>query len=885
MLVMREWVRRIWGTLRQRRADRDMEEELRLHAQLAAEDAQRLGCTPEAAARTSAVRVGRVPQALDAMRDQRGLPWLEDLLRDVRHGVKALAREPAVACLAVLTLALGIGANTAIFSIVNAVLLQPLPFEQPERLVSKNVAMPAGEFLVIRDHARTLASAALYNDGAGFNLSASGHADRLAGAYVSDTFFETLGAQALLGRTLRSGENEPGSSHVVVLSQGLRSQRFGADPGIVGHEILVDSQPKTGAGVQPEDFSGPSSDTRLWVAYTFNPRSSVDLWGSRAPSGRLVARMTPGTTLDSVRADVLSLVPQMRSSNTIWTLPPAHGENWRFLSLQEQLVGDVRGRLLVIFGAVGCVLLIACVNVAGLLLAHARGRQREFAVRHALGASRGRLVRQFLTESAVLGLLGGAVGLLLAFLGIPLLLAGLPGDIPRADEIGADARVLGFALALSVLTGLAFGAFPAWRSARKDPQAHMKEESREARAPLGRAAGLLVAAEMAVAVLLVVGAGLFIRSFAQLLRVDAGFRAEGLVTARITPPESRFGNESEAALSDQFNPRRRAFYEAVLERVTALPGVEAVEAVSLPPLVPFTGGVSQFIFETEDDRFVPGQYSPAFWDRRVTPGYLQTMGIDIVHGRGLQDSDLQSGAAVINETMAREHWPGEDPVGKRFKVTWLDTWMTVVGVVRDVKYDGLSGDVRPEVYRPFSESPAREMSLVIRTAGMPPAFAERLREAVAAVDPTVPVSDVRTIEQLVTGSVAGPRFTTRLLSVFAAVALALAAIGIYGMLTYVVSRRTREIAVRMALGAPRRDVLLLVLRRALLPACGGLLAGLVAALAATRTLQSLLFEVSATDPVTFAVVPVLLLAVALLAAWMPASRATRVDPLVALRME
>jgi predicted permease len=823
---------------------------------------------------------------MEAMRDQRGLPWLEDLARDFRHGLSGLRRRPGFAAVAILTLGLGIGANTAIFSVVHAVLFQPLPFDAPDRLVAKNFVSPAGEYVVLHDRVRSLESLALYDTGLAVNLAAEGELpERASASHVSDTFFPTLGVEPLLGRSFRPGENEPGAAGVVVVSHALWRQRYGGDPAIVGRDILVDSEPRTVVGVMPPSFAFPSAGVRIWLPFRLDRLSAVDLWGSRAPRGLIVGRLAPGATPAEVRAELLSAVPEMRAANTIWRLPPDYGQGWQILPLQEQVVGDVRTRLLVIFGAVGCVLLIACANVAGLLLADARGRRREFAVRHALGAARGRLVRQLLTESAVLGLLGGGAGLLLAVWGVPVLLGALPDDIPRAGEIGVDVWVLGFTLLVSLLTGLAFGAVPALRASRSDVQASLRSESRESSGSPGRAAGALVVGEVAVAVLLVIGAGLLIRSFVELLQVEPGFNAAGIVTARITPPESRFGNESDPLLTDELHAPRRVFYDLVLERVARLPGVEVVEASSLPPLVPFGGGVGQYIFETEDDRSVPGQPASAFWDRRVTPGYLRLMGLTIVRGRTLQDSDRFQAVAVINETMAREHWPGENPVDKRFKVSWSEDWITVVGVVRDVMYNGPAEDIGPEAYRPFAYLPASDMSLVMRTSLPPAVLSARLREAVAEVDPTVPVSDVRMLDQFAANAVAGSRFTTLLLGAFAAVALALAAVGIYGLLSYVVSRRTREIGVRMALGAPRAGVLMIVLGRAFALTLAGTLLGIGAALGATRLLQGLLFGVSTTDALTFAAVPVLLVIVALVAAYLPASRATRIDPTVALRLE
>jgi cell division protein FtsX len=549
---------------------------------------------------------------------------------------------------------------------------------------------------------------------------------------------------------------------VVVLSHALWRQRVGADVAIIGRDILIDSEPRTVAGVMPPTFRFPSARTQLWIPYAFDRSDAAALWGG-GQRGQAVARLAPRTTTAQAQAELRGQAPELRKANTLWVMPPAWGANREVVLLQERLVGDVRTRLLVILGAVGFVLLIACANVANLLLARASARQREVAIRRALGAGRSRIVRQVLTESAVLGLLGGTAGLLLAFGGVHLLASGMSSDVPRVEEIGVDRWVLGFTLVTSMVTGLGFGAIPAIRSSRSDVQASLKPEERGSSGSFGRAAGWLVVGEVAVAVLLVTGAGLLIRSFAELLRVDPGFRSARIITARVTPPESRYADEA----------RKRV---------------------------------------------------------------------------------------------------------------WNDDWITVVGVVGDVRYDGLASAIEPGIYRPFLQTPARNMSLVVRAAH-DAKLAGSLREAVASVDATVPASEIRTVDQLLASSVAAPRFTTLLLAAFATVALTLAAIGIYGMLSYAVSRRTREIGVRMALGARRVDVLRLVLGHALLLAGVGTIVGMGAALATTRVLEGLLFGVSRTDVVTFAAVPMLLVAVAFVAAYVPANRATRVDPTVALRLE
>jgi predicted permease len=872
MSDLREWVSRLWSTIRGRRGSREWEDELRFHLELAAEDARQQGESPDAAVRTARLRAGSIPQAIRALDDQRGLPWLEDLARDLRHGVLALKRNPGFASIAVLTLALGIGANTAIFSVVNAVLLRPLPYQEPDRLVSAG-GMLAGEYLVLRDHGQSLRESALYRPDVGFNLTDGREAERVIGTYVSANLFATLGISPVLGRAFRAGEEQPGESGVVVLSYALWRQRFGADRSIVGRDILIDSETRKVVGVMPPTFNFPSARIQLWIPYAFDRGNAAALWGG-GQRGQVVARLATGAAPAQAQAELRARAPELRKANTLWVLPPKWGVNREVVPLQDRLVGDVRTRLLVILGAVGFVLLIACANVANLLLARVNARQREVAIRRALGAGRSRIVRQLLTESAVIGLLGGTAGLLLAFWGVQLLVGGIPADIPRVEEIGVDRWVLGFTLVISVLTGLGFGAIPAIRSSRSDVQARLKAEERGSSASFGRTASLLVIAEVAVAVLLVIGAGLLIRSFAELLRVDPGFRAGRIITARITPPEARYGDDA----------RTRALYGELLARLGALPGVQEVEAVSHLPLV---GGPGGFAFEVEGKPYVQGTGAPTTGEHMVTPGYLQTMGIPLLHGRALAPTDRERtpNVAVINETMAREHWPGEDPIGRRLKRVWNDEWITVVGVVGDVKYQGLASKIEPAIYRPFLQTPARDMSLVLRTAHNPADLAASLRAAVASVDAAVPVSEIRTVDQILSSSVAASRFTTLLLAAFATVALTLAAIGIYGVLSYAVSRRAREIGVRMALGARSADVLRMVLGHALLLAGLGALGGAGAALVTTRVLEGLLFGVSRTDSVTFTAVPILLVGVAFVAAYVPASRAIRVDPTIALRLE
>jgi putative ABC transport system permease protein len=854
------------------RAERDLRDELDVFVDMAAADRMRHGVAPGEARRLAVLQLGGVEQAKERVRTGRHGAWLDEVGRDVRLGLRQVRRNPVFSAIAITTLAVGIGANSAIFSVVYAVLLRPLPYQEPDRLVSAG-SMLAGEYLFLRDRTNTLQATALYQVNVGLNFSDAGGAERVTGAFVSANFFSTFGVSALVGRAFQGAEEQRGERAVVVLSHALWRQRFGSDAGIVGREVLIDGERRTVVGVMPATFHFPSTRTELWIPYAFDAGDAVALWGG-GQRGQAIARLAPQATPAQAQAELRTLAPQLRTVNTLWVLPPTWGASREVVLLQDRLVGDVRTRLLVMLGAVGIVLLIACANVANLLLARGSARRREFTIRRALGAARGRIVRQLLTESAVLGLCGGAAGLALAFLIVPVLVSGMPAEVPRVEEIRIDYSILAFTLGLGLLTGLTFGAMPAIRSSWRESQGSLKVDNRGASGAFGRVASVLVVAEMAVAVLLMISAGLLIRSFAELLRVDPGFKSEQITTARITLPDTRYPDDA----------RQRLFYEELLTRIGALPGVQAIEATSHLPLA---GGPGGFAFEVEGQPYVRGTSAPTTAEHRVTAGYLQTMGIAILRGRPLAPSDREHAldVAVINETMAREHWPGQDSVGKRLKPVYNDEWITVVGVGRDVRYDGLAIEVEPQIYRPFQQTPTLDMSLVVRTASDAIMLAGSLRETVASLDRTVAVSEIRTLDQLLATSVATSRFTTLLLATFATLALTLAAIGTYGVLSYAVSRRAREIGVRMALGARRVDVMRMVLGKAAVLAGAGAVAGVAGAFATTHVLEGLLFGVSRTDTATFAVVPILLGGVALLAAYVPASRATRVDPTTVLRLE
>jgi putative ABC transport system permease protein len=799
-------------------------------------------------------------------------------LQDIRFAVRSLVRSRGLAVAAGLTLAVGIGANTAVFSIVDAILLRPLPYDEPDGLATAGY-LQIGEYLVLRENARFAEELGIYSPGVGFNVQAGEEPLRLTGALMSPETFSVLRARPHVGRAIAPGEDRPGADPVVVLSHSLWLDVFGGSEKIIGRDILIDSRTHRVVGVMPRGFNFPNSDTRLWVPLTINPADPVALWGGGG--GESVLRLRDGFTVDRAEMEVRTLAPILREANVLWTPPPEYGLTREVIPLQERIVGAVRTRFLLILGAVAVVLLIACVNVANLLLVRAVARRREMAVRTALGARPARLMLLVLAENAVLAISGGLLGLLIAFWSIDVVRSVLPPDTPRLGEIAVEGRVLLFAAAVTLLTALLVGIYPAFRASRTDPSQALKEGSRGAGGDGGRAGGqrritsALVVTELALAVVLLVGAGLLIRSFWTLSGVDPGFQSSSLLSARITPPEIRYG---EAVA-------QRAFYEELLARADAVPGVQGTAFVDRLPLTGSDGGMA---IETEEEPYVQGSAAAMVVSRRASPDYLRLMGVPLLSGRMLETTDVQGSAdvALVSEAMARAHWPGADAVGKRFKpVWWRDRWITVVGVVGNIRQEGLAADVEPAIYRPFMQDPTADMTLVARTSLSAGAVAPTLRAAVSSIDPQVPMSEVLTVGEVVSRSVAEPRLTMYLLALFAATALFLAAVGIYGLIAYATRQRTHEIGVRMALGAEAPRIVLLVVRQAVVLATLGILLGLGGALVGTRTLQALLYGVSTTDPTTFIAVPILLLVVAVAAAYVPARRAASVSPMAALRAE
>jgi len=807
---------------------------------------------------------------------------MDRFLQELRFAARSLARNPGFTAVAVLTLALGIGANTAIFSVVNAVLLRPLPVSEPGRLVTVfhfypslgnlEAGMAVPTFLEMGERARSFSGVAT-RTGWGANAAAegAGEPERLNGGLVTGAYFSTLGVPAALGRALLPADAEGTGQKVVVLSGALWRRRYASDPGVVGRTLRLNGEAYQVVGVMPagfRDLFDPRAE--LWAPLTFEPAQRT---ARTSEFMSLVARLRPGVTPDQAEREMAAFAGRLKADH-----PGEYPPDWslRTRGIPEQLTGDLRPALLVLLGAVGFVLLIACANVANLLLARAAARQREVAVRAALGAGRGVLVRQLLAESVLLSLIGGVGAVVLAWLGIRALRALQPDSLPGMDAISIDGPVLLYTLAVALATGILFGLAPALRASRADLQSTLRQGGRGSSDGGGRAMRrALIVTEFALALMLLVGAGLLLRSFARLTNVDPGFDPENVLTAEVFLPTAQYTSDT----------ARIAFMEQLTTAISAVPGVRAVGATTG---IPFGGGWTQG-FDVEG--FQPGPNQPGPWGehRVVTPGYREAMGIPLLRGRFFTDADRLGArpVVVVDRDLAERYWPGADPVGKRVGFAPGDStrWMEVVGVVEHTGAAGVDAERRVQIYRPYLQSGLEFSVLAIRATGDPERLTGAVRAAVRSVDPALPLSKVRTMEARLADAVGPRRFSMLLLSVFAGIALLLASVGIYGVISFDVTRRTQELGVRMALGAERGGVLRLVLTQGLRPALLGVAIGIVGAVLLTRFLASQLYGIGATDPATFGVVVVLLLGIAALATLLPARRATRVDPIIALRAE
>ena len=805
-------------------------------------------------------------------------------MNDLRYSIRVLLKNPAFTAMALITLALGIGVNTAIFSVVDSVLLRPLPLKDPDRVVSiwehglrygggTNEMAPANYF-DLRDQSHMLEDAGAFGD-LNVNLTGEGEPERIDGQLVTANVFKLLGVEPALGRTFSPDEDRVGQEHVVVLSDALWRRRFNGDRSIVGRSLMLNAESHTIVGVMPPNFFFPVRETELWTPWAMEPEQAK---GRGDHYLRVIGRLKPGATIDQANAEVESIAGRLSSEY------PRTNESLGFLvrSFHEDYVGNLRSPILILFAAVALVLLIACANVANLLLAQATTRRREIAIRVALGARRIAIIRQVLVESLLLAGGGGVLGVIGAVWGVQWLSRLTPQSLSKLQTVSVDARVFVFTLGVTMLTALVFGAVPAFHASRSNPGDTLSESGRDMAGGLsGRfARRVLVVAEVAVAVVLLVGAGLLIRSFQRLRHVEPGFRSDNLLTMRTVLPYSKYSKPEQ----------RRAFYDEVLRKVEGLPGVESAGMITFLPLS-FTG--MNFNFSIEDRPAPSDMELPFALYRVVSPNYFRAMGIPLQRGRFFDSRDVADAPPVIliNRRLAEHFWPNEDPTGKRLKIGPADSpnaWAAVVGVVGDVQQEALNREQKFELYVPYAQERrgfVAPRDLVVRTAGDPQAVAGAVREAVWSVDKDQPVSNIKTMEQVVGTAVSRERFQTLLLALFATLALVLACVGLYGVISYAVVQRTHEIGVRIALGAKPADVLRLVINQGMALTLIGLVLGVAVSFAVTRVMSEMLFGVTATDPLTFAGVPVVLGVIAFLACYIPARRATKVDPLVALRYE
>jgi putative ABC transport system permease protein len=813
---------------------------------------------------------------------------METLLKDVRYGVSSLLKHPGFTAIAVITLALGIGANTAIFSVVNAVLLRALPFADPDRLVMiwedasfagfpRNTPAPATfndwktQNQLFEDMAAT--------DLRSFNLTGDGEPQMVESFGVTANFFPLLGVKPALGRTILPEEDKPEANKVVVLNYNLWQQRYGGDRNVIGRDLLLNGEKYSVIGVMPAGFQYLDSHIQLWVPIGFTAQG---LASRTRHYLKVVGRIKPGVTVAQANAEIQTISQRIARDH-----PEEAGRLSAFaLPLRDQIAGDLRRPLLVLLVAVGFVLLIACANIANLLLARAASRKREMAVRAALGASRMRLVRQLLTESLLLSSVGAMCGLVLATWSFSFLQRLIPDGLAQSAKLSLDPQVLGFTLLITFVTAIVFGLVPAFQASRIDLNEALKQGGGRSGLNAGgnRLRSALVVAEVALALVLLVGAGLLIQTFLKLRGQYSSLRAESVLTLRTVLPQRKYSE-----------PRQRAnFYQQVLERVGSLPGVVSAGYATTVPLA-VKGGTNGFsVAGRSVEQALAGGLSYDANHRQVSADFLKTMGIPIQKGRGFTDADNEGSqpVALINETMARQYWPGEEAIGKRFKLGDPGDnevpWVTIVGVAGDVRQMGVAEPVKPEMYFPYQQAGEpfyAPRDLAVRTAGDPLSLVAAVRNEIHQVDPEQPISNVRTMAEVLSEETASRSLGMTLLTIFAALALLLATLGIYGVLAYFVVQHTQELGVRLALGAQQRDILSLVLKKGMMLTMLGVVLGLAGALALTRVLASLMFEVSTNDPVTYAGIALLLSFVALVACYLPARRATRVDPLVALTSE
>jgi putative ABC transport system permease protein len=856
------------------------DDEVQEHIRLLTERYMRQGMSADEAARMARRQFGNMTRLREDWREQRMFPSLESLWRDLRHGARACWKNPGFSAAVVLTLALGIGANTALFSVCNTILLKPLQYQDPDRLVMlweqipgvDRMSVAPANFVDWRAQTRSFSGVVAINPFLAFVMNTPDVPARVSAAAVSWNFFSVLDAPVAIGRGFLPEEDRPGNNSVVILSHSLWMERFGGRPGVVGSTVTLNDRRFTVVGVLPENFE-------LVNGILFRGRMQFDIWiplalNSNPSRGshplRVLARLKPGVTVENAQSDASAV-----AANLARAYPEDDKDRGiAVVPLHDQVTGDVRPALVTLSGAVGFVLLIACANVANLMLSRGTSRQKEIAVRMAIGASRLRVARQLLMESAVLAGIGGAFGLLLAFVAVRLAAPYLPSDLARATGFPVDARVLVYTALISLATGALFGLAPLFQMRRISASESLQHGTRIAGGS-ARLRSALVVTQMAVTMILLIGAGLLAKSLWTLLHVPPGFRTDHLVSARVTLPRSRYADTA----------RVSAFHRELIQRLQESPGIEAA---GLAAYLPLSGQDNGWAFFIEGRPPLPvGVYNVAKY-RPVSEGFFETIGMPMITGRAFTTLDRADSlrVVVVNQSMARQYWGSENPVGQRLRFGAPD-WRTIVGVVGDVRHEALDDDAKPEMYVPFAQTPQPETvsTVVVRTSIDAGAMAKPLRDAVSSTDRTVPLDQVRTVEQIVSLSVSQPRFRTALLVVFSTLALLMASIGVYGTTSYSARQRTREFGLYVAIGATRRDVLRLVLGRTAIVIASGLALGLLASVGLTRVLTKFLYGVTPLDVATFVTAPLFLFAVALIASYVPARRATRVDPIVALRYE
>ncbi|HKP93560.1 MAG TPA: ABC transporter permease [Chthoniobacterales bacterium] len=867
----------LWrNTISKGRIDRELTEEVGSFVELLTEKKMKQGLNETEARREAMLEVGGVEQVKEEVRAGRTGFALETFFQDLRYGFRSLRKKPGFTLTAVVALALGIGANSAIFSVINGVLLRSLAYQDSDKIVmvwerslrsnrSQNVVSPAN-FLDWKKQATSFEHFAACWD-TRVNVTSGGEPEEIQVQRVSADFFSVLGVAPNLGRSFRREEDVSGAISPVVLSYELWQSRFGGNPGILGQPVTMSGRTMNVIGVMPPGFHFLNNQVKAWIPLALDPAKD---WRKSGRFLRSVARLKPGRTAQQAQAELDAIARQLE------TAYPAYNKSWgaNVVPMHEQIVGDIRPVLLVLLAAVAFVLLIACANVANLLLSRAAARQKELALRAALGAGRLRLIRQMLTESVLLALMGGALGLVLAYWGIRVLVAFAPDNLPRLNEITIDPRVLAFTFGVSLVTGVAFGLVPALQSSRPDLNDALKEGARGSSSGNRLVRNLFVVTEMALALVLLVGAGLMLRSFFQLNQVKTGFATENVLTLRVQLPMAKYPE-----------PQQRAeFFKRAEERLQTLPGVKSVGAISYLPL---TGLASSTAFNLASQPELPPSESPGTEVRAITPGYFKAMGIPLLKGRAFDERDgADSRVLIINETLGRKYFAGQDPIGQRLIISW-DPKVTdeIIGVVGDTKETALEQESNAAIYWPHPREPYQFMTFILRAGTDPALLSAAVAKEIHGLDPDQPIADVRTLEQVVAKSIARPRFNTLLLAIFAGVALVLASVGIYGVMSYSATQRTQEIGIRMALGANPRDILRLVVGHGMKLTVAGIVLGLIASLALTRLMTNLLFGVTVTDLPTFLGVSAVLALVALLANYIPARRATRINPVLALRYE